>query len=369
MQTITPNGPLACALAKPWIRDTPIAGTTFGALLDAQPRFQFVRDAKGPHAVPASTAGAAMLADAEHGPTMQAGLDAIRGMMEHEGGRPSLGAMALSTNVDGMIANELAEAISTRSSGAALESPTAWNQFVAATQKTWEPLRRAATSNVCNYVAPSGPGVVGSIVISPGLSSSLRAAWSGGTLDGVGTLTGTEVLSTGGLAALHEMLHSISPPIADTPAPRHADNMGFRVDWLEEGITEALTERPGHLDEFARRGNLPPLEAPFRSYVAKIAPIVADGLVPPYRDFSETVRRLTRLAGVDLATDPARASELLNGRQVRFVPGRLAAAIVEQHHLAPDRYRWVRDRINQLHGSPAKVDALAADIAALTRQS
>ncbi len=150
----------------------------------------------------------------------------------------------------------------------------------------------------------------------------------------------------------HEVQHSITNR---TPSATFT--------WMEEGIANVFSRTPVFQQQLARRAGLSP-----QSYAAMLAhdPSFDTGWKPyrrpggaaaseatdaarerNYNRSQVVLRELARMAGADFRSSAgqALAYDLLQGRTLRFVPGRLADAIIEHNGLDPA----VRDRLrNQI---------------------
>ncbi len=150
----------------------------------------------------------------------------------------------------------------------------------------------------------------------------------------------------------HEVQHSITDR---TPSATFT--------WMEEGIANVFSRTPVIQQQLARRAGLST-----QSYAAMLghrpsfhtgwAPYVRPGGAAAseatdaarersYGRSQVVLRDLARMAGADFRSADGRALafDLLQGQTLRFVPGRLADAIIERHGLDPSVRERLRDRI------------------------
>jgi hypothetical protein len=172
--------------------------------------------------------------------------------------------------------------------------------------------------------------------------------------------------------APHEVQHSVSGP---SPTAYTGD-----ARWMEEGTANVFSRTPTYLARNAKASNLNPAH-----YAAMLAhePSFDTGWTPwkrpeldkdkqsdhdkevsrNYGRSQEVLRDLVRLAGGDFRSNAgkARAFELLQRRSMRFTPGVLAKAIIEQHDLDPKVYERLRGRIKVAVDIEGGVNALAKE--------
>lgn len=166
----------------------------------------------------------------------------------------------------------------------------------------------------------------------------------------------------------HEVQHSIT---------RRPPNATAR--WMEEGIANVFARTPVFRTERACRAGLTP-----ERYASQLShePWFDTGWAPyrppvmpaderadhdkqaqrNYRDSQVVLRDLVRMAGADFRSNAGqqRAFELLQGQSIRYVPGRLADAIIERHGLDPA----VRERLRLRIADAVDIRGGAATIAA-----
>jgi hypothetical protein len=167
--------------------------------------------------------------------------------------------------------------------------------------------------------------------------------------------------------APHEVQHSITPRTGSASAA-----------WLEEGIANVFSRTPVFHRANARRAGLTP-----ERYASQLshAPWFQTGwttyrrpeLTPTqrrekeqaarrnYGDSQVVLRDLVHLAGGDFRSTDGRATtvELLQSKQIRYVPGMLADAIIERHDLDPA----VRERLRLRIAEAVDIKGGAATIA------
>ncbi len=168
--------------------------------------------------------------------------------------------------------------------------------------------------------------------------------------------------------AAHEVQHSVTDR---TPSATFT--------WMEEGIANVFSRTPAFQSQIARRAGMST-----QSYAAMLAhpPSFETGWAPYSRpggaaaseatdiarernyDRSQVVLRdLARMAGADFRSTAGRgrAFDLLQGRTLRYVPGRLADAIIERHGLDPSVRERLRDRIKDAVDLPGGARAIARE--------
>lgn len=136
--------------------------------------------------------------------------------------------------------------------------------------------------------------------------------------------------------AVHELQHALTRARdADL-----VDDRGIRqLNWLEEGVADAMTWQP------------PALKRMTAAMGVQYRPTNMDEQIG-YPAFRGGVEHLLKLAGIDPATDPGydRAFQLLQGGALSRTPGRLADAIVEHRGIAPEHREALRKLIVEVPG-------------------
>ncbi|MCW2926930.1 MAG: hypothetical protein JWM86_898 [Thermoleophilia bacterium] len=166
----------------------------------------------------------------------------------------------------------------------------------------------------------------------------------------------------------HEVQHSVTDR---TPSATFT--------WMEEGIANVFSRTPVIQAQLARDAGLSPhryagLLAHPPSFDTGWTPYARPANAPgaggaaherererTYERSQVVLRDLARLAGADFRSSEgrARAYDLLQGRTLRYVPGRLADAIIERHGLDPRVRERLRARVTHAVDLPRG----AADIA------
>lgn len=152
----------------------------------------------------------------------------------------------------------------------------------------------------------------------------------------------------------HEVQHSVTDR---TPSATFT--------WMEEGIANVFSRTPVIQTKLARAaglsphsyaamlGHTPSFETGWGSYARPAGVPGSEGAAREQErertyDRSQVVLRdLVKLAGGDFRSTAGRAAayELLQGKTLRYVPGRIADAIIEQHGLDPRVRERLRARV------------------------
>ncbi|MCW2920270.1 MAG: hypothetical protein JWL76_144 [Thermoleophilia bacterium] len=166
----------------------------------------------------------------------------------------------------------------------------------------------------------------------------------------------------------HEVQHSVTNR---TPSATFT--------WMEEGISNVFSRTPVYQAQLARGGGLSPQSyaamlahessfetgwAPYRRPGGAAASEATDAARERSYNRSQVVLRdLARMAGADFrsTTGKALAYDLLQGRTLRFVPGRLADSIIEHNGLHASVRERLRDRIKKAVDLPGGARAIAAE--------
>jgi hypothetical protein len=166
----------------------------------------------------------------------------------------------------------------------------------------------------------------------------------------------------------HEVQHSVTNR---TPSATFT--------WMEEGISNVFSRTPVFQARIARAAGMSP-----QSYAAMLAhePSFEPGWATyrrpggaaaseatdaarerSYNRSQVVLRDLARMAGADFrsAAGQARAYDLLQGRTLRYVPGRLADAIIEHNGLDASVRERLRDRIKVAVDLPGGARAIARE--------
>lgn len=175
--------------------------------------------------------------------------------------------------------------------------------------------------------------------------------------------------------AAHEVQHSITDR---TPSATFT--------WMEEGIANVFSRTPVFQAKIARAAGMSA-----HSYAAMLAhrPAFETGWAPyarpggaaasaatdaarerTYNRSQVVLRDLARMAGADFRSSAgqARAFELLQGRTLRYVPGRLADAIIERNGLDPSVRERLRARIKVAVDLPGGARAIADEFGIASRR-
>lgn len=170
----------------------------------------------------------------------------------------------------------------------------------------------------------------------------------------------------------HEVQHSVSGP---SPTAYQGT-----AKWMEEGTANVFSRTPtfkaknaiaanqrsqvyaGHL---AHEPSFEPGWKPWKrpQLPAEKQQDYEKETARNYGDSQVVLRDLVRLAGGDFRSNAGkeRAFELLQRQSMRFTPGVLAKAIIEQHSLDPKVYDRLRERIKGAVDIKGGVDALASE--------
>ena len=170
----------------------------------------------------------------------------------------------------------------------------------------------------------------------------------------------------------HEVQHSVSSP---SPTAYHGT-----ARWMEEGTANVLSQTPVFQAREARSAHVSAARyAGLLAHPAKIElgwkPWTRPTLPPAedaktheeqdrnYGDSQVTLRDLVRLAGGDFRSKAGqeRATELLQAKSMRYTPGVLADAIIQQHGLDPSVRERLRTRIAGAVDIEGGVAALAKE--------
>lgn len=164
----------------------------------------------------------------------------------------------------------------------------------------------------------------------------------------------------------HEVQHSVTNR---TPSATFT--------WMEEGIANVFSRTPAFQQQLARRAGLsaqsyaamlahePSFETGWTAYGrpgGSAASEATDAARERTYDRSQVVLRdLARMGGADFrsTTGRARAYDLLQGRTLRYVPGRLADAIIEHNGLDGSVRERLRARIKAAVDLPGGARAIA----------
>ncbi len=166
----------------------------------------------------------------------------------------------------------------------------------------------------------------------------------------------------------HEVQHSVTDR---TPSATFT--------WMEEGIANVFARTPVFQAKIARAAGMsahsyaamlahaPSFETGWAPYVRPGGPAASeatdDARERTYNRSQVVLRDLARMAGADFRSSAgkARAFDLFQGRTLRFVPGRLADAIIEHNGLDASVRERLRDRIKVAVDLPGGARTIAAE--------
>jgi len=335
METIPPVRPsLALLQSNPNAKGLMVGDQKALALVERQPQFQIVGDGRPSERTLVPITGAARkLMAGPDGPRIE---EILRGSLSSLDARKGveLNGISLSSGKDGAALNTL---MTEMDLGEIHLAQRASNHSRQALRDAVQDHRGFSDEYLgVYYNEPAGW-----ITLAPGISKQLVNAADGRTGRARATQFSQYVLA-------HELEHAVTPD----------DHYGSKTHWIEEGTAEVMSLQQRAADQRADAAGFPrlPIDAERRN-----------SWLGSYSPYYHNLVNLLRFGGIEpgQASGFERTREILQGGATSRVPGKLAAAIVEEQGIAKRHYDTVREAIANLgdEGSANDVRKLVRSLA------